>query len=235
MTVGPISIGTPVPIGPFEMNFPFEICFTIASTLTGEPCRLSVWPPRLRLTFLPTPVDIDFSTTTGSHISAKTPPDSFSSIMALSTTVPSSGDPPPGLSPISASTIGPFDAFFTCLSACRRGTGVTRKSRRMFQAISWSSLASLSASFWSLLVVTMKLIPASGMSLQGKPAATVIVSTPGSFSILWASSSIVFIGCFPVNWTCKAGSIGGCMKPRVGLSFPSSIFLVRLTASTPLS
>ncbi len=101
--------------------------------------------------------------------------------------------------------------------------------------MSWSSFARLSAWFWSSSVVTMKLMPASGMSLHGNPAATVMVSTPGASSILWASSMSVLMGYLPVNWTCRAGSMGGWVNAFVGLRVPSSILRVRFTASTPLS
>ena len=81
----------------------------------------------------------------------------------------------------------------------------------------------------------MKLRPTSSKSDQGKPAATVMVSTPSISSILWASSISLLMGYRPVNWTWRAGIIGGCLKAFVGLRLPSRSLAMMSTASSPLS
>ena len=195
----PISVSDPTPIGPLTSHCPLLTLFTCALTLIGFPWSLSVWPPRLTSISFPGPALAAFAAATRSQMTPKTPPVSPSSRTALMTKVLSQGVPPPGLSPMSARTIGPSLAAFTLFNASLTGIGLTRKSLRIDHARSLSSWARASACFWSLFVTTMKLMLASFISLQGKPAATVTASTPGSCSILCASSKSFVIGCLPVN------------------------------------
>ena len=230
-----MSASEPVPIGPFLTNFPSDTSTTAPVTVSGAPCSSSVFPPSSRVTSLPTPAFDIFTTASGSAITAKTPPSNPASSTALRTTVPSQGAPPPGLSPMSARTIGHSSAAATLLRASLTGVGLTRKSLRRPHARSLSSSAHLSASSWSSLEVTMMLRPTSSKSDQGKPAATVMVSTPWISSILCAVSISLFIGCRPVNWAWSAGIMGGCLKAFVGLRLPSRSLAMMSIASRPLS
>jgi hypothetical protein len=145
----------PVAIGPVTTKLPSVIALTLPLTLSGLPFRpiagMSILPPSSRVTSLPTPALIIWSTQAGSQIGPATASSSPCFIASSITLMTSCVPPEAVLSPWSAITTGPPSSDLARATWTDRGSGWNRKPSRFSQAVSRILFSSTSPSAVRLL------------------------------------------------------------------------------------
>ncbi len=236
-TLGPSAVRCPSAPRPGCENSS-STAITVTATSSGAPEAGPHFPPSRRSMRAPTPASRHSCTAPRSQNAPIATSPMPCSSSARRRKVLSLIAPPPALSPMSASTIGPPSAAsaWACASAAAILRPGVRVCSRRSQNARPSSSATRAASAGSSSVTTQSLAPASGTSAQGKPWPSDTESTPGCRSAASMRRTKPAIGsrvvCHRPTMRQSNTAVVGLTRPCAASSTIRSSSRMRGTAST---